>query len=72
METYEREYCARGYHVYEDMWEVAIGEELECVREQNNAVDQYVVEVLKDENRWPLTKDVTAHLRIYSLFLRRG
>ena len=26
METYERECCIRGYHVYKDTWEAAIGE----------------------------------------------
>ena len=31
METYERESCVRGYHVYKDTWEEAIGEEIECV-----------------------------------------
>ena len=38
METYEREFCVRGYHVYKDTWEVAIGEELECMCEQSNTV----------------------------------
>ena len=47
-----------------------IGEELECVREQSNAVDRYAVAVLKDNT-------IVGHLpksspRIYSLFLRRG
>ena len=49
METYERECCVRGYHVYEDTWEAAIGQGLECVREQSNAVDRYAVAVLKDD-----------------------
>ena len=36
-------------YVYKDTLEVAIGEELQCVREQSNAVDRYVVTVLKDD-----------------------
>ena len=64
METYERECCVRGYHVYKDTWEAAIGEQLECVREQSNAVDWYAVAVLKDDTIvGPLyTEDVSAHL----------
>ena len=29
--------CVRGYHVYKDMWAVAIGEVLACSREPTNA-----------------------------------
>ena len=62
METYEKEYYVRGYHVYKDTLEAAIGEELECVREPSNAVDRYAVAVTN--NRWPLTEDVSAHLLV--------
>ena len=70
METYEWECCIRGYHVYKDTWEAAIGEELEYVREQSNAVDRYAVAVLKDDT-------IIGHLPktlvcIYSFFLRSG
>ena len=30
------ELCVRGYRVYEDIWEPAIGEELPCERETRN------------------------------------
>ena len=70
METYEREYCVRDYHVHKDShtWEAAMGEKIECVREQSNAVDRYAVAVLKDGT-------IVGHLpktseRMYS-FLRR-
>ena len=58
---------ASEVHVYKDKWEVAIGEELECVHEQlaqSNAVDRYVVAVSSERrhNRWPLTEDVSSHL----------
>ena len=29
----------RGYHVYKDIWEANVGEELECVRERRNEKD---------------------------------
>ena len=70
METFERECCVRGYHVYKDTWEAVIGEEFECVREQSNDVDWYAVAVLKDDiivGHLPKTSAV-----IYLLFLRRG
>ena len=62
METYERECCVLDYHVYKDTWEAAISEQLECMCEQSNAVDQYAGSI--DHNRWPLTKDVSAHLLV--------
>ena len=67
METYEREFSVQGYHVYKDIWEVAIGEDLEFVHEQNNIVDRYVVVVLKDDT-------IVGHLLKTSvlLFLKRG
>ena len=41
--------CVRGYHVYKDIWAVAIGEELVCVREPTNMADRYAVAILKQE-----------------------
>ena len=38
----------RGYHVYNDIWEAAVGETLVCVREPRNAHDRYAVAVEKD------------------------
>ena len=62
--------CVRGYHVYKEVWEVAIGEVLVCSREPTNATDRYAMAV---------TKGVTIirHLprklsKVCSLFLRRG
>ena len=37
----------RGYHVYKDIWEANVGEELECVRERRNEKDRYAVAVVK-------------------------
>ena len=39
MENFEKECVIRGYHVYKEMWEVAICEELDCRREPGNSVD---------------------------------
>ena len=37
---YERACCVRGYHVYQDIWEAAVGEVLECEREPRNVKDR--------------------------------
>ena len=71
METYKRECCIRGYHVYKDMWEVAIGKNLNvCARRATLSIGTQYIAVLKDDT-------IVGHLlktsaRIYSLFLRRG
>ena len=44
----ERECCVRGYHVYKNIWDASIGEELSCQREPSNGVDRYAVAVIKD------------------------
>ena len=35
----------RGYHVYQRIWDAAIGEVLDCDREPDNAVDHYAVKL---------------------------
>ena len=51
----ERECYVRGYHVYIDVWDAAIGEELDCQREPSNANDRYAVAVVdgSDDERGP-------------------
>ena len=39
------ELCVRGYHVYKDIWEAAIGELLPCERETRNTKDRYAIAV---------------------------
>ena len=39
METFERELCVRGYHVYQRIWTAAVGEVLHCEREPTNSRD---------------------------------
>ena len=70
MEDYERDLCVRGFHVYRDIWEAAVGEVLDCEREPGNAKDRYAVAVKKNAT-------VIGHLPkkiscVSSLFLRRG
>ena len=70
METCERNSCVHGYHVYKDIWNAVIGEELVCEREPDNKSDRYAVAVRKD-------RIIIGHLprkisRTCSLFLRRG
>ena len=42
MEEFERPCCIRGYHIYHEVWTVAVGEEL-VVREPHNSHDRYAV-----------------------------
>ena len=70
MAAYEMESCVRGYHVYKDLWDVSIGEDILCEREPFNNADRYAVAVLKDDT-------VVGHIprkisQICSLFLARG
>lgn len=70
MEVCERNSCVRGYHVYKNIWDAVIGEELQCERELDNENDRYAVAVKKDGT-------IIGHLprtisRACSLFLRRG
>ena len=58
----------RGYHVYQDLWEVNIDKILPCTREVGNCHDPYTITVQKDET-------VVGHLphkisyKLYALFL---
>ena len=66
----EIECCIRGYHVYQEIWDAAVDEELICQPERSNAHDRYAVAVLKNDV-------VVGHLpskfsRLYTLFIRRG
>ena len=45
---YEKACSVRGYHVYREVWEAAVGEVLACEREPRNAEDKYAVAVKKD------------------------
>ena len=36
------ESCVRSYHMYKDIWDATVGEELDCARESNNPADRYI------------------------------
>ena len=62
------ESCVKGYHIYKDIWDAIIGEELQCARESNNSNDRYVVAVRKNN-------EVVGHVprkssRVCALFLK--
>ena len=71
MEEYETLSCVHGFHEYQRVWTVAVGEELCCKKETpRNPRDPYAVVVKKDGI-------TVGHLpckisRICSLFLMRG
>ena len=49
MEEYETLSCVYGYHEYQRVWMVAVGEELCCERETpQNPRDSYAIVVKKD------------------------
>jgi len=48
MDSYEINYCIRGFHVYNTVGTPVIGEELICCREPSNTMDLYAVSVIKD------------------------
>ena len=69
MERYTVKSCVRAYHVYKDIWEASIDEELICVRETSNAKDPFAVAVVKNEV-------IVGHIpkkisSVCSLFLKR-
>ena len=40
---FRKKLCVCGYHVFNDIWEAAVGEMLFCMREPRNAHDRYTV-----------------------------
>ena len=60
----------KGYHIYQELWEAVIGDELQCQRERDNPADNYAVAVRKG-------RTVVGHLprrlsRHCALFIPRG
>ena len=45
MEEFERPCCIRGYHIYQEVWTAAVGEELVCERKPHNSHRRYAVAV---------------------------
>ena len=68
--TFSLDSCVRGYHVYKDIWNPAVGDELPCLRESDNAADRYAVAMKKDD---AIVGQVPRKIsRVCSLFLARG
>ena len=44
MSTYTVETIVCGYHVYQVVWEAAVGQVLPCQRERGNVHDPYAVD----------------------------
>ena len=70
METFEMESCVRGYHIYKEIWEAVVGEELQCQRDRVNSSDNYAVSVKREGI-------IVGHLLrkiscLCALFIRRG
>ena len=65
--TYETDNCARGFHIYQDIWTPVIGKELLCEREEGNPNDRYAVSMLN-------VSTVVGHVprHISTIFLRCG
>ena len=68
MPTFEVEAIVRGYHVYEEIWDASIGEELLCARAPTNPRDPFTVAVVKSDQ-------IVGHIplkisSVCSLFLR--
>jgi len=61
--------CVTGYHVYQAIWEVAVGEVFTYERESGNITDRHTVAV---KNRTIIGHLMRKVLRVCSLFLRRG
>ena len=63
MEVNERSSCVRGYHIYKDIWDTVIGEEIQCEREPDtNRSNQYAVTIKMGYSQ------VICHINITSLF----
>ena len=70
MPTFQVEAMVRGYHVYEEIWDASIGEELLCAREPTNPRDPFAVAVVKsDQTVGHVPLKISS---VCSLFLRHG
>ena len=62
--------CEGGYHVYHDIWEASVGEELPCERVDGNGADPFAVAIKR-------SRVVVGHIpriisSVCSLLLRRN
>ena len=69
-DSFTIEAMIRGYHVYSDIWNAVIDEELPCAKESGNLADPFAVGVMKDGT-------IVGHVprkisSVCSLFLQRS
>ena len=63
--------CFRGYHVYKEVWDAAIGEVLECHREPTKATDRYAVAVTKAATISGDLLDLNKNFRCIIIFVQK-
>ena len=51
----------RGNHIYKDLWDASIGEELSCQKEAENYTDPFAVAVMKDDNGTKMCCNIRVH-----------
>ena len=66
------ESAIRGYHVYKEVWDAAIGEELLCRSEPANPNDLYAVSVVRGTDNTTVGHVPRKISAVCSLFLRKG
>ena len=59
----------REHHIYKDIWDASIGEELSCQREAENYTDPFAVTVMKDNN---FVSHMPRKISTVWLFLHQG
>jgi hypothetical protein len=70
MPTFEVEAMVRGYHVYQDIWDAIVHEELACARELDILRDPFAVAVVKSRQTvGHVPKKISS---VCSLFLQHG
>ena len=62
--------CIRGFHIYKDVWEPIVGEELECKIEDNNEHDRHAVAVMKEDR--VVGHIPREHSKVCKFFIKRG
>ena len=69
-ETFSIEAMVRGYHVYQKIWDAALGEQLSCSRETGNRQDPFAVAVVRSlVTVGHVPKKISS---VCSMFLLRG
>ena len=61
MSTHTVEMIIRGYHVYQTVWEAAVGLVLPCQQERGNVHDPYAVAVDTGSTKFTLFEMVTSY-----------